>query len=316
MINKAIIVAPQYVDANPAYGIADIHHVTYRIMLLSGLFKEVTNLFIDTPGIDINKDILLPENQADLYVFVFFGDSNLNPSPETIAKLSGKKVFVWPDTVWPWIYPTIKSVNQYADLHLSHDLPSDTIINFCKPKNIYNFGLPLDTALYYPDNDKQYDIAFIGTPYPPRDYYIKTLLTNIGYISNKIGRQLLPIIGTGNRGNNFSKEELCRILRKSRIGLNFSRSPSGNDQLKCRTHETISCATLLLQNQSTETAKYYTPGKDYIEFTSEVDMVKKIIYYLNNETERATLANSANVRLRERCNPVQYWTKVLELINE
>ena len=57
-----------------------------------------------------------------------------------------------------------------------------------------------------------------------------------------------------------------------------------------RTFEISACGTLQLTDIRDDLGSFYTPGVDIVTYSSPVEMVEKIEYYLNHEEERQEIA--------------------------
>ena len=114
----------------------------------------------------------------------------------------------------------------------------------------------------------------------------------------------------------YSKDQQCpqdryyEILKRSRIGINFSMSVSGH-QLKARVFEVMHSGAMLLEERNDQIAVYFTEGMDYVAFSSEEEMVEKIRYYLQHEEERLAIARSGYLKVRSRFTGKQFWEMLL-----
>lgn len=72
--------------------------------------------------------------------------------------------------------------------------------------------------------------------------------------------------------------------------IHFNRNIS--DDLNYRTFETLGCQTFLLTNHTPGLDELFEIGKHLITYDSADDLIQKINYYLNNETERNKIAKN------------------------
>jgi hypothetical protein len=175
------IVCDKWCDGDPNIGISNNYN-NIIISLRKGIPDiDISILHYDELLIKHGKhiDTVLPFVAADVFIFCFLGNSKINPSPQVISNLKGKKIFIWPDTVWPWITDTIRSINEYADLHVAFDglpdksiVPVEALTKFAGPE--IDGITPQNPDLYYPEQ-KEIDICFLGTVHSNRQRYIEEL---------------------------------------------------------------------------------------------------------------------------------------------
>jgi len=312
-------ISEKWVDANPSLprstNLTNLHTTAKQ----SDLFSEVYNLYVDelhymqqgkgTVNNVIND--LDSNGQFDLVDIIFIthiGDSFLNPDPQLIARVKKNKkvIYSWPDTVWPWIDKELARTNNIADFHIAHDIAPERVAGLVKPKEIYSFGLSQDSSIFYytKPEEKPIDVCFIGTQYGER----KAILDHI----QENTKDLNVFISGGARIDKLDFEQYAKVLRDSKICINFSRSPVGVDQIKCRIFETAACNTLLLDSKNTQTPQMFTEGVEYLSFSNKEEAVTIIRNLISNPEQRIAIANSGHVRYTNNYSPVMFWTKVLE----
>ncbi len=117
------------------------------------------------------------------------------------------------------------------------------------------------------------------------------------------------------RTNDFSKhlpwEKMIEIYTKSKIVLNIGR----NDFLKdanLRCFEAMASGALLFNIVPSElTSLGYTDGTDFIGFSDKKEMMRKLIYYLDNEYERKKISKNGQEKTLAFHN---YELRIKELI--
>jgi spore maturation protein CgeB len=117
-----------------------------------------------------------------------------------------------------------------------------------------------------------------------------------------------------NRADQPPHDKYLELLRRTKIGLNFSASVH-SDQLKMRIFETMSCGALLMENENAQTKCYFTPMKDYVTFCSPADLLDKVRYYLEHENERLEIAGSGSARVRERYDYAHFWKAITDKLD-
>ena len=60
---------------------------------------------------------------------------------------------------------------------------------------------------------------------------------------------------------------------------------------------------------------YFKEFEDYVPFTDEEDLVKKIHYYLQNEEERKRIAANGRNKTIKKYNGDIFWKKIFKHIN-
>jgi spore maturation protein CgeB len=97
-------------------------------------------------------------------------------------------------------------------------------------------------------------------------------------------------IGGGQRQQKLSPYEYARIVRESKICINFSGHPAGYHQVKGRVYEVLTCASLLLESKNPATSKIFRPHEHYVEFDNPDDLVSKVEYYSKNPAKALNIA--------------------------
>jgi spore maturation protein CgeB len=150
-----------------------------------------------------------------------------------------------------------------------------------------------------------YDVSFVGRVYGKRPALIERL--------RQQGLRVL-VRGKGWPEGRATQEEMIQIFNQSRINLNFSASAKEVNwfkhhvlgrrrppkQIKGRNFEIPGCGGFMLTDHADNLQDYYEPGKEIALFANEEDLLEKIRYYLDHETERAQIAEAGYQRtLRE-----------------
>ncbi len=303
------IVSERWVDANPNLPYSTNEGNVYKTAIYSECFSKIDHLFVDKylyeTGYHIDHQ--LQNTNYDIYYIVFIGASNLNPTAKSLSTLKGKIVFNWPDTVWPWINQVLNITNPYATFHLAHDYPSDDIKKYIHPKQIYTIGTAQNPEVFNFSDKKDIDVSFMGSQYMNRKSYIDYLKENL---------KCNYYFGSGSRQEKLTDMKYGDIMRRSKICINFTMSPSGKYQLKGRAFESAACNTLLLEQSNPETPKSFKLNEEYIEFTTKEDLLEKINYFLKNEEKRLEIAYNGYLKYEENYSYKKYWQKIIQLLNE
>jgi spore maturation protein CgeB len=73
----------------------------------------------------------------------------------------------------------------------------------------------------------------------------------------------------------------------------------------------MNCGAMLLEQDSLELEKLYEKGKDYDEWRSRFDLLQKVKYYLSNEEERKSIAESGRNKTYEKYSAKAFWEEAL-----
>lgn len=138
---------------------------------------------------------------------------------------------------------------------------------------------------------KIFNVSFIGQAYGLRSKFLKKL--------EKSGVNV-EHWGYGSKNGRVSTEEMVKIINQSKINLNFSGSyvnkfkfwERRRDQIKARNFEIPGCGGFQLASYIAEINKYLTIDKDIVCYKSYDELYDKIVYYLQNESERENIALS------------------------
>ncbi len=270
------------------------------------------NLYIDESQQVYGQhiDSILPQYcqqyNVDIIFFSMLGHSPMNPSLNCCAALKQMGVFnafMWPDSN----ENDLKTQDEYdpiIDLNIVWDNPRSTYHDnrVRKEKDLY-LWVPEDTTMFHPDT-QDIDVSFIGSLRQP--YRAECI---------NYAKQHVPslVVNGGQREVNLTPYEYARLIRRSKISINFSLSP-GYNQVKGRVYEILASESMLLEDKNGATSQLFTPGKDYVEFGSKADLVYKINYYLEHEDERLDIASQGYYTYIEKYSTQKFWDTIMERI--
>jgi len=144
---------------------------------------------------------------------------------------------------------------------------------------------------------KVYDVTFIGAPHGNRTDLIRFLIAK--GIDIKVfgaGWKRYPDL-VGKWGGYLSDAKMARIICKTRINLNPSRSYDDRSiQLKGRTFEIAGCGGFQLTEHQPDLYKFYNRGTEIVTYTSNGQLLDLIQYFLKHEEEREAIARNAYAR--------------------
>jgi hypothetical protein len=314
---KVLLCFEKYCDLNPDMKLTNSYH-----NFLNTFSRSCPEYVFHTMHYDESKlvyekhiDEILPQYcskwDIKIVIFILLGGSDTNPSLSTYSKLRDMGVYLcfhWPDTGPGWGTETIKSLSGYSDLHISWDNPRSRFHdNFKFPDNHINLWVPQDPTYFYKENVQDIEISFAGSSrYLDRQFFL--------HHAQKECPELL--ICGGQREANLSPELYAEVIRKSKIGLNFSLSPANFFQTKGRIFEILASCSMLLEFKNPSTSKLFTPNEDYVEFENERDLVNKIKYYVSHQEERCKIAMSGYKKYMENYTAEHFWKKIMSRIEE
>ena len=178
----------------------------------------------------------------------------------------------------------------------------------CNPQNFY----PLD-------EDKQYDVTFIGAPYGKRFEYVQFLVEN-GVDIRVFGKgwDKYPDLKK-HWGGYLTAANMLKVISQSRINLNFlwtSRDPN-RTTIKGRTMEIPACRAFQLSSHTDEFSNYgVEDGVNIAMFQNKQEMLDKVRYYLRHEKERETIADNAYKFVLDKHTWTQRFADVFECIEQ
>ncbi len=165
--------------------------------------------------------------------------------------------------------------------------------------------VPKDPAIFNnPNKLRDLDIVFSGSygyGREERQKYMNYLLSN----------KVKLVHGGSEGGDHFSTEEYADRYKRAKLALSFSVA-RGKNVVNARPFEAMSCGAMLLEQESLELAKLYIPYVDYVPWTTEVDLLEKVRYYLEHDDERTLIASNGCKKTQELYSAKTFWTNVLD----
>ncbi len=246
----------------------------------------------------------------ELIVFIPTGWIDVDPSRQTMAfirdTLGIKVLMVRNDPGGPaghfftdsW-FPFVSAI-VFVDMSVSSLGYSDN------PKAIqgYSFRSLSDLGL-----ERDIDVSFSGSigNWQKRDEYINFLRAN----------GIAVVTGGGQEyDTRLSPEEFHKSIARSKIALNFcEHRTEGYAELKGRVFEAMQCRTMLLEGEGRETPKFFERGKDYVSFTTKEDLLEKVKYYLEHDSERQAIAEAGYKKVTDIYTSKNLWAYTLETID-
>jgi hypothetical protein len=288
-----------------------------KITLINFYWDQRRNLFLHS--IYFCKTIMFCK--PDLVVLSSYSCSNKRrfsqPAIKTIEKLKPKSnskfVAVWWDTCGEgFAENNIVPFKGIIDLHAVNDNPKMDFNTNClscheKTKVICESPSYDPNGLFRPSKNKDIDVSFMGLIGSYRDYrkqyidFLKSSNINYSFSSDET------------RDSQISNQEYADILSRSKIGLNFSYSVDRH-QLKGRVFETMLSGAMLLESANDQIKELFNENTEFVAFTDKEDLLKKINYYLDHDSERENIAYNGRKKVLDCYNGQQYWDAIFSKV--
>ena len=319
-----LFVTDKWCAANPNFGLTNHYHNLFNTFAHAQPDCKYNILHFDESAIIYQNhidNVLLNycgTFKPDAIFYVMLGDgynnvlgSKLNPTLTCLERIKNKGIFnsfIWCDTGFNWGLKTIEELQPYADLHIVWDNPrSERHDTYSAIENCIRLWTPEDETLYHDRDEKNIDASFLASL---AGYYQR-----INFVQEAKKRKLNIHISGGQRQAALSAESYASIVRRSKIGINFSSNIElPFHQAKGRIFEYTASKALLLDSDNPSTQDFYKKDVDYIAFSDLNDLIEKIEYYVNNENERQVIANNGYKRFKENWTAQRYWDIIMERV--
>jgi hypothetical protein len=313
MKNKVLFVTEKFCDGTPDLGLTNNFHNLFNSFSIDfGSQYNWNTIHLDEAHVVYGNHVdnflvdYCKRWGVNIIIYSLLGGSPLNPSLETLEKIKDLGIYqcaMWPDTGPDWGFKTIEAIGDRVSTHVSWDNPTfmSEVDCFYRHNHI-DLWVPQDVSLFHPQDNQDLDVSFIGSP---RYYDRHTILQKL--ISSGVN---LSVRG-GQREEMLSAEDYASLIRRSKINLNFSLSPANFYQTKGRVFETLACRTLLLELKNPSTSRLFTPGRDYVEFSTINELIGAIKYYSVNDEERNKIARQGYDTYKEKYSSKRFWEIIL-----
>ncbi len=183
------------------------------------------------------------------------------------------------------------------------------LIDLIKEKgcpNVLYMPFAADTEIIHPpkgeyksDKKEQVDVSFIGNSDEKRRRIIREISSNLNIEQD--ARTAVFGLGWKDTGafechQGVFAEEYLSVMHRSKINLNILRKQN-EDAHNMRTFEIPAAGGFMLHEYSEEAAGFFEEGKEAEYFRNSKECTDKIIYYLNNDTEREKIAKAGYNRV-------------------
>ena len=294
-MQKRILVIASITDIAPAkYLVQEFKKLGCEILVVSDQDYENVDI-VATKAVDIERICKKRLFQPEIILFVEGG--NMNIFPTNLQNFQCMKLW--------WGIDTHNDYEKHLLISRLFDhsfIAQKDFVSILQKDGISSVSwFPLatpETDIEITASNRKFDISYVGSQnwllYPER----KTLIDLIKKKYKNI------FVGSA------SASEMMQIYRDSKIVLNFSLK---ND-INMRVFEAIGAGSLLLTNEIKGNGinDLLESKIDYDTYSSSEDLVTKIDYYLNNETQRSEIATSGYKRI---ITSHKYSDRATEILN-
>lgn len=249
----------------------------------------------------------IEEHRPDLIVLIIYKPMGADPATpaqstlEVIKMLGIPVITIWGDLEAPEQRNIAKTLEPYCR----------KLIGTATKEVVESLGyvyahVPKDSRLFNnPHLQRDIDIVFSGSFGLGREERQATL---IHLLDNGV-----KLVHGGSEGrDHFSTEEYAQRYKRAKLALSFSKA-HGINVVNARPFEAMSCGAMLLEQDSPELAKLFTPGVDYVPWTTNDDLLQKVRYYLEHEDERALIASNGQNKIEELYSAKKFWSEALKI---
>tara|TARA_Y100001934_G_scaffold253310_1_gene318191 strand:+ start:827 stop:2035 length:1209 start_codon:yes stop_codon:yes gene_type:complete len=263
---------------------------------------------------------IIDEFTPDLILFSFFSDT-YELSPEFLREVSSKApLVVHPGDdellgTWQTIY-----FAQSADAVMTPDYGGRFMYEQLLIPAVYFVSPVLDFLDSLPTVEKSIDVSFIGdVNKADRGDYIKYLQ------ENGIG---VETYGSGSENGFVSRVDYLKILRRSKINLNFTGRPIPRlilsrepwrkhfKALSCRAFEAARMKSFCLSEYCLGLNEILSIGSEVDVFHDKEELLRKVKYYLENDSKREDMAARAFNKVKKEFGDLEYLSRTYNLLHE
>ncbi len=305
---RVLFVGDYWCAANPRMGISEWETNIWKSLQSTGL-ADVMRFHPDKyfyyTGQRADETLLqrIKEAKPDLIVMVMYKEPGIDPttvSIPTISSITVPIISIWGDleadeqqalakSMEPFMWKIVCTANKSIAERFGY-----TYMHVPKDPRVFN----------NPGKVRDLDIVFSGSYGYGREERQK-------YMNHLLNNGVKLIHGGSEGGDHFTTEEYADRYKRAKLALSFSVA-RGMNVVNARPFEAMTCGAMLLEQESLELAKLYTPFVDYVPWTNEDDLLTKVRYYLEHEEERLQIASAGCKKTQELYSAKTFWEKVLK----
>lgn len=244
-------------------------------------------------------------------------DGNYSPTQETLnpqflnnlKKRFGFKVIVFIGDAWgrPWIGPA-DSWSDAGDT-IYHFAPDSPLQAECRsPEKLHWDAWLVNERNFFPDPHKELDISFVGTHTSAlRPFWLSVALLAAKQLHLK--QRLMP--HRREAGVALTIEDYARVLRRSRMVLNFSSRYGSYKMMTGRTWQAMTAGVVLLDEENRFTPFYFVPFIHYIPYSTRSELEFAMRFFARNDEFARKIGASASAFCREHYSSEAIWSRLL-----
>ncbi len=220
----------------------------------------------------------------------------------------GSRLVGFMGDVWGTHWVTIAQYwGETSDL-LMYIVPEGPFIEACScAERMCSSPYPVNNRNFFPDPLKEVDLSFFGSHAYLRPFWLAHALK----VVNRLG--LASNIRAHTRMNDCpSMVEYARILRRSRMVLNFSSRGRNVKIMTGRAWQTLQAGTLLLEEENEQTRYYMVPFVHYVPFENAAQLALQIEFFHKNPEFAGTIGQAAAAFCAKHYNSAAIWNRILD----
>lgn len=243
------------------------------------------------------------ELKPDYVVLIIYKQPASDPtviSEETLSKIKVPIISIWGDLEAEEQVVLANNLKKYM-----HKVIGTANKDIVEGLGFTYLHVPKDPRIFNnPNKERDIDIVFSGS-------YGYGRVERQSTIQHLLNNDIKLVHGGSEGGDHFKTEEYADRYKRSKLALSFSQA-RGKNVVNARPFEAMSCGAMLLEQESPELAKLFTPYVDYVPWTDNDDLLKKVCYYLNNTDERNLIATNGQTKVEKLYSAYTFWNKILE----
>ncbi len=234
-----------------------------------------------------------------LIIYKHFGQDPAVMLEETIKKIKIPIITIWGDLEAEQQRDILKTVEPYC--HKIIGTASKAIVEALG--HTYSH-VPKDPRIFNnPGKERDIDVVFSGSYGMGREERQEVLQY---LIDNGINL----VVGGSEGRDHFSTEEYANRYKRAKIAISFSRA-HGVPVVNARPFEAMSCGAMLIEQDSPEIGKLFEEDKEFVMWTTKVDLLETIRYYLSHDEKRYSIALNGQRRIEMDYSAEKFWKEAL-----
>ncbi|HVA15193.1 MAG TPA: glycosyltransferase [Stellaceae bacterium] len=193
-----------------------------------------------------------------------------------------------------------------ADM-LLYNAPDRPFVRACSfSEKMYSSPYPVNSRYYFKDHDNRFDLSFLGSHAYLRPFWLGHAIRAASRLDLKTN------IREHERTCDCpSVEQYAEIIRRSRVGLNFSSRDARSKIITGRVWEVLHTGSLLLEEDNEEIKYYFTPFIHYVPFENAAQLELLIEFFHKNPNEAEKIGQCAAAFCAEHYSAASIWNRVL-----